>query len=257
MTWQDTMMGGASRGCCRAGKQLPRRESWAHLASSRKLFRTTVLTKSTHSCTKLLSDFLFHPTGWRWTRMGISLAQRVWGLRTQLGEVFSDVLSQDSGHGKPLMWSWAGSHDKELQIRALLEVNFEETAQQEWVVPQLTHPALFTCLHPQTNLITELHPREDTGPITHNSTQSRRIIIIMAARACNYWALAVGFPGGLDGKESVCNEGDTVSVPGLGRFPGEENGNPSQYSCLENFMDRGAWQATIHRVSKSLTWLSN
>ena len=49
------------------------------------------------------------------------------------------------------------------------------------------------------------------------------------------------FPGGLDGKASVYNVGDLGSIPGLGRSPGEGNGNPFQYSCLENPMDRGAW----------------
>ena len=102
MTWHDMMMGGASRGCCRVGGQLPRQESWAHLASSLQLFRTTVLTKSTHSCTKLLSDILFHSTGWRWTRIGSSLAQGVWGSRTQPGEVLRDVLCQDSRDD----WPW-------------------------------------------------------------------------------------------------------------------------------------------------------
>ena len=53
------------------------------------------------------------------------------------------------------------------------------------------------------------------------------------------------FPGGSDGKESACNAGDTGSIPGLGRSPGEGNGNPLQYSCLQNSMDRGAWWATV------------
>ena len=48
---------------------------------------------------------------------------------------------------------------------------------------------------------------------------------------------------------------DVVSVPGLGRSPGGGHGNPLRYSCLENFMDRGAWQATVHRVTKSQTQL--
>ena len=65
------------------------------------------------------------------------------------------------------------------------------------------------------------------------------------------------FPGGLDGKESVYNAGDLVSIPGSGRSPREENGNPLQHSCLENPMDRGAWQATVHGVTKSWTQLSN
>ena len=58
------------------------------------------------------------------------------------------------------------------------------------------------------------------------------------------------FPGGSDGKESACNVGNLGSIPGSGRFPGEGKGNPFQYSCLENSMDRGVWQATTHGVAK-------
>ena len=63
--------------------------------------------------------------------------------------------------------------------------------------------------------------------------------------------------GGSDGKASFCNAGDPGSIPGSGRFPGEGNGNPLQYSCLENSMDWGAWWAIVHGVTKSQTWLSN
>ena len=59
------------------------------------------------------------------------------------------------------------------------------------------------------------------------------------------------FPGGSVDKDSACNAGDLRSIPGLGRFPGEGNGNPLQYSCLENSMDRGARWATVHGVTKS------
>ena len=65
------------------------------------------------------------------------------------------------------------------------------------------------------------------------------------------------FPGGSDSKEYACSVGDLSSIPGLGRFPGEGNGNPLQYSGLENSMDRGAWQAIVHGVTKSQTQLSN
>ena len=60
-----------------------------------------------------------------------------------------------------------------------------------------------------------------------------------------------GFPCGSAGKETACNSGDLGSTPGLGRSPGEGNGYPLQYSCLENFMDRGAWWATVHEITKS------
>ena len=65
------------------------------------------------------------------------------------------------------------------------------------------------------------------------------------------------FPGGSDGKASVYNAGDLGSIPGSGRSPGEGNGNPLQYSCLENPMDGRAWLATVHGVTKSRTRLSD
>ena len=61
----------------------------------------------------------------------------------------------------------------------------------------------------------------------------------------------MGLPGGSDGKNYACNAGDPSSVPELGRSSGEGNGYPLQYSCLENPMDRGAWKAMVHKVSKS------
>ena len=89
-------------------------------------------------------------------------------------------------------------------------------------------------------------------------------------KQCSIWIstfnyriiLISGFPGGSVGKESACNAGDTGdegSIPGLERCPGGWLGNTLQYSCLENSMDRGAWQATVHRFAKSwaqLKWLS-
>ena len=63
----------------------------------------------------------------------------------------------------------------------------------------------------------------------------------------------MGFPGVSDGKESVCNARDLGLMSGLGRSPGEGNSNPPHYSCLDNSMDRGAWQAAIHGVTKSRT----
>ena len=65
------------------------------------------------------------------------------------------------------------------------------------------------------------------------------------------------FPCGSDGKDSTCNAGDLGLIPGLGRFPGQGNSYPLQYSGLENSMDRGAWQTTVHGAAKSQTQLNN
>ena len=65
----------------------------------------------------------------------------------------------------------------------------------------------------------------------------------------------LGLPGGSDGKESACNAENLGSISGLRSSPGGRHDNPLQYSCLENFMDRGAWQATVYGVAKSQTWL--
>ena len=68
---------------------------------------------------------------------------------------------------------------------------------------------------------------------------------------------ATGFPAGAGGKEAAHSAEDPGSIPGSGRSPGQGNGNPLQYSCLENLMDRGAWRATVHVVAKSGRQLSD
>ena len=67
----------------------------------------------------------------------------------------------------------------------------------------------------------------------------------------------LGFPGGTVVKNLPANAEDVCSIPGSGKFPGEGNGNPLQYSCLGNPMDRGAWQASVHGVVKSQILLSD
>ena len=81
------------------------------------------------------------------------------------------------------------------------------------------------------------------------SKKSRKVALICVHR--------LTFPGGSDCKASAYNVGDMGSIPESGRSPGEGNGNPLQYSCLENPMGRGAWWSTDHEVAKSQTWLSD
>ena len=83
-----------------------------------------------------------------------------------------------------------------------------------------------------------------------------RLLLLFLAAPCMAW----GFPRGSVGKESACDARDTGDVgliPGLGRAPGEENGDPFQYYLLGNPTVGGAWWATVHGVSESQAWLSN
>ena len=86
----------------------------------------------------------------------------------------------------------------------------------------------------------------------HLVTSGLSSVILVALSPVNQ-----GSPRGSGGKEPACNAGDLGSIPGSRRSPGEGNGNPLQYSCLENPMDREAWRAAVHGVTKSQTQLSD
>ena len=81
--------------------------------------------------------------------------------------------------------------------------------------------------------------------------------VLQSPRAGHDWTTELNWIDGSNGKESTSNVGDPGSIPRSGRSPGEGNGNPLQYSCLKNLMDRGAWWATVHGLVNSQTWLSN
>ena len=94
--------------------------------------------------------------------------------------------------------------------------------------------------------------------LTINKSKSIRRQHPLAVVDMNSRHLSISsFPGASGGKELAWNVGDLGSIPELGRSPKEGKGYPLQYSCLENSMHRGAWQATVHGVTKSWTWLSD
>ena len=95
------------------------------------------------------------------------------------------------------------------------------------------------------------HLRQSTTQKQNSSTECLIVHLVWIK------PLPWGFPGGSDSKESACNKGDWDSIPGSGRSPAEGNGNPLQYSSLENSMDRGAWQGIVDGVIKSQTQLSD
>ena len=86
---------------------------------------------------------------------------------------------------------------------------------------------------------------------------SRQLFIILSQNFALLSMYKLDFPGGSEVKASACNTGDLGSIPGSGRPPGEGNGNPLHYYCLENPMDGGAWWATVYGVAKSWTRLSD
>ena len=82
---------------------------------------------------------------------------------------------------------------------------------------------------------------------------AHHVCVCVCVCVCVFVCMCMGFPGGSDGKESTFNRGDSGSTPGLGRSPGEGNGFPIMFSCLENSMGRGAWWATVQGLAKSQT----
>ena len=114
------------------------------------------------------------------------------------------------------------------------------------------------CSHPQA-FKRSLHCQPEVHFHSTPPTYIRNAIAIYEAFDISACIISIsltqvrGFPGGSEGKEPACNAGDLGLIRELGRSPGEGNGNPLQYSCLEYPMDRGAWQATDHGVVKSMT----
>ena len=122
--------------------------------------------------------------------------------------------------------------------------------QPGWVLVRAVFPAS------RWLLSLSLFGEVDTERKTLRWTHTHSLSFVINIRPQSYWIKA-HFPGGSDCEESACNAGDEDLLPGWGRSPGGGNGNPLQYSCLENSIDRGAWWATVHGVTKTWTQLND
>ena len=177
-----------------------------------------------------------------------------------LHKIFSEIL-------EPVFVSWVISHKNYLQDMEGLEalrLHPPKAASVSWShraslaglrVPVSCCPAWAACAHhhaPCPHQHVSLWPRmwSVAAPGTLD-------FLFLTDTFVKYHKKELDLPCSSDSEESACNAGDLGSIPGLGRSPGEGNGNPLQYSCLENRMDRGAWRATVHGVAKSWTWLSD
>ena len=125
--------------------------------------------------------------------------------------------------------------------------NLEADASSSYQLPSTPAPSSFTVLRKKAAQFLPNLSLWD-GEV---STQNFKDIYFSFFWKKNFKDIYLGFfPGGSVGKESACSAGDLGSIPGSGRFPGEGNGNQLQYSCLKNPVDRWAWQATVHGVSR-------
>ena len=194
--------------------------------------------------------------------------------------------SPGEGHGNPLQYSCPENPMHREAWRDTVHGVTESQTQLKQLSTHIDHNTSFTLLyltyHIDILFISHHHKKGEYSTIRHSETQRKRentsqvllqyIVIItplyyplllLISEICLIYKLNfiigryIGFPSSSDGKESACNAGDLGLIPGSGRSPAEGTDNPLQYSCLENPMDREAWQVTVQEVTKSQTWLSD
>ena len=133
----------------------------------------------------------------------------------------------------------------------------EEAGFPPWRLRHLKLIVSILCRHSTWNERNSIIQCSYGPPYKCEYTQTRTYVHARESKCYQHVIKGPGiFPCGSDGKESACNAGDLGSIPGSGRSLAGGNGNSLQYSCLENPMDSGTWQATVHGIATSGTWLS-
>ena len=152
-------------------------------------------------------------------------------------------------HHLSSMWNRASVHRWPINYKQFFQWGIFQVLSSQWLVSRLFAHKV-SLASGRWELV--LFPgREQKLP---DFSLEKTFFFLLLVQKSWFWSSTIPFCSSV-GKESVCNAGDPGSIPGLGRFPGEGNGNPLQYSCLENPMDREAWQAKVHRIAKRWTWL--
>ena len=151
------------------------------------------------------------------------------------GSIPGSGRSPGGGHGNPLQYSCLENPTDRGSWRATVQKVAKSWTQLKRL-STYTHTFFF-----------RFFPHK--GHYRVESPVLQRSLLIIYFIYSNVYTLIPGFPCGPDGKESACNARDSGSIPQLRRSPGEGNGNPLQYSGLENSMDRGDWRATVHEVA--------
>ena len=172
----------------------------------------------------------------------------------------------DCPNPPPGIWTFPPGSEQESSNPAL--PNLLTLTAEDWRCPGPHAPTLITSKEPRVTLtvasmisfLIDTEVTYSSMPAYSGKTKVSQVSVIGVDGLISIPRITkplpcTEFPSGSEDKVSACSVEGLGSIPGLERSPGEGNGNPLQYSCLENPMDGGAWQATVHGVAKSLTWL--
>ena len=184
----------------------------------------------------------------------IDANKRCWGTKTRRGgsrnhprltrwgeEAFYSIQCEWKGSRECFQQEWCQQYFLPIEVPTEHWVEFPALYSRFSLVACFTHSIVYMSI-PVSQFIPP-----STSPLG---------IYMVVLYICVFLLCKLVFPGGLVGKQSAWNVGDLGSIPGSGRSLGEGNGNPLQYSWLENSTDRGAWWATVHGVTKSQTWVT-
>ena len=154
-------------------------------------------------------------------------------------------------HGVAKSWTWLSHFIFTFHFRALEKEMATHSSVLAWRIPGMGEPGGLQSV----GLHRVGHNWSDLAAAANCNLKAKQLSHHISFRYTTQWVKIFIDNTPFNSKESACSEGDLHSIPGWGRSPGEGHGNPLQYSCLENPMDRGTWSVIANRVAKCRTWL--